>query len=116
LKPGGRLLATFFLFDGQARQTAPSLPDPTCFRYTTGGITTTGPNRGGLGAHDAEYVRKVLSEKGLEVGLSLLGSWRGGSEGPFWEDAVVSTKQPRHDVATGRPLPALHETAATASI
>jgi len=116
LKPGGRLLATFFLFDGQARQTAPSLPDPTCFRYTTGGITTTGPNRGGLGAHDAEYVRKVLSEKGLEVGISLLGSWRGGSEGPFWEDAVVSTKQPRHDVATGRPLPALHETAATASI
>lgn len=92
LKPGGRLLATFFLLDAESRKVTPTLADPHCFRYTVGGITTTGPNRDGLGAHDAEYVRTVLLKHGFEVGAPLLGSWRGRADGRFEEDALVGTK------------------------
>jgi SAM-dependent methyltransferase len=93
LKPGGRLLATFFLFDEEAREATHSLADPHCFRYRTGPITFTGPNRGGLGAYDEKYVRQVLGENGIEAGPPIFGSWRGRIGGRFWEDALVGIKQ-----------------------
>ena len=95
LKPGGRLLATFFLLDDAAGEVASSLADPHCFRYATGPITFAGPNRGGLGAHDEKYVRQVLREKGIEAGAPIFGSWRGRTGGRFWEDALVGMKQQR---------------------
>ncbi|HEV2840848.1 MAG TPA: class I SAM-dependent methyltransferase [Chthoniobacterales bacterium] len=93
LKPGGRLLATFFFLDEEAREVTHSLADPHCFRYPTGPITTTGPNRGGLGAYDEKYVREVLREEGIEAGPPIFGSWRGRSGGRFWEDALVGIKR-----------------------
>jgi SAM-dependent methyltransferase len=93
LKPGGRLLATFFLLDEESRQASRALADPHCFRYATGPITFTGPNRGGLGAYDEKYVRQVLRESGIEVGPPIFGSWRGRVDGRFWEDALVGIKQ-----------------------
>lgn len=95
LKPGGRLLTTFFLLDDEARKVTRSLADPHCFRYATGPITFTGPNRGGLGAYDEKYVRQVLREKGIEAGPPVFGSWRGRTGGRFREDALVGIKQPR---------------------
>ena len=93
LKPGGRLLATFFLRDEEDREVTYSLADPHCFRYRAGPITFTGPNRGGLGAYDEKYVRQVLREKGMEVGPPIFGSWRGGTDRSFWEDALVGIKR-----------------------
>jgi len=93
LKPGGRLLATFFILDEEAREASRSLADPHCFRYSTGPITFTGPNRGGLGAYDEKYVRQVLREKGIELGPPIFGSWRGRTGAGFWEDALVGIKQ-----------------------
>ena len=93
LKPGGRLLATFFLFDEEAGQATHSLGDPYCFRYRTGPITFMGPNRGGLGAYDEKYVRQVLRENGMEVGPAIFGSWRGRTGGRFSEDALIGIKQ-----------------------
>jgi ubiquinone/menaquinone biosynthesis C-methylase UbiE len=95
LKPGGRLLATFFLLDEDAREVTHSLADPHCFRYAAGPITSTGPNRGGLGAYDEKYVQEVLHKNGIEVGPPIFGSWRAQSDGRFWEDALVGIKQPR---------------------
>ncbi|HMG03998.1 MAG TPA: class I SAM-dependent methyltransferase [Chthoniobacterales bacterium] len=95
LKPGGRLLATFFLMDEEAREVTRSLADPHYFRYSTGPITFTGPNRGGLGAYDEEYVRQVLRRKGIEAGPPIFGSWRGRAGARFWEDALVGLKQQR---------------------
>jgi len=95
LKPGGRLLATFFLMDEEAREITRSLPEPHCFRYRTGPITTTGPNRGGLGAYEEKYLRQVLREKGIEIGQPIHGSWRGRAGGGFWEDSLVGMKQER---------------------
>jgi SAM-dependent methyltransferase len=95
LKPGGRLLATFFLLDEDAREVTHSLADPHCFRYATGPITFTGPNRGGLGAYDEKYVRQVLREKGIELGPPIFGTWRGRTGGCFKEDALVGIKQER---------------------
>jgi SAM-dependent methyltransferase len=95
LKPGGRLLATFFLLDEEAREITRSLPEPHCFRYRTGPITTTGPNRGGLAAYEERYVRHVLREKGIELGQAIHGSWRGRAGGSFWEDSLVGVKQKR---------------------
>jgi SAM-dependent methyltransferase len=95
LKPGGRLLATFFLLDEEAREITLSLADPHCFRYTTGPITTTGPNRGGLAAYDEKYVQDILRKNGIEVGPPIFGSWRERSGGRFREDAFVGIKLPR---------------------
>jgi SAM-dependent methyltransferase len=95
MKPGGRLLATFFLLDEEAREITRSLPEPHCFRYRTGPITTTGPNRGGLGAYDEKYVRHVLRGKGIAMGQAIHGSWRGRAGGSFWEDSLVGVKQTR---------------------
>jgi SAM-dependent methyltransferase len=93
LKPGGRLLATFFFMDDEATRITPSLPDPHCFRYRTGPITFAGPNRGGLGAYDEKYVREVFSTNGIEPGSPIFGSWRGTSGGRFSEDALVGIRQ-----------------------
>jgi len=93
LKSGGHLLATFFLLDEESRKATPYIAEPHCFRYAAGGITTTGPNRGGLGAHDENYVRNVFRENGIEVGKPLYGSWRGHANGRFEEDALVGTKR-----------------------
>ena len=93
LKPGGRLLATFFILEEEAREASRSLADPHCFRYSTGPIMFTGPNRGGLGAYDEKYVRQVLREKGIELGPPIFGSWRGRTGAGFWEDALVGIKQ-----------------------
>jgi SAM-dependent methyltransferase len=114
LKPGGRLLATFFLMDEEAREASRSLADPHCFRYSTGPITSTGPNRGGLGAYDEKYVRQVLREKGIELGPPIFGSWRGRTGGSFWEDALVGIKQERGQA--GREQTPVQGTAAMASI
>lgn len=93
LKPGGRLLATFFLLDEESRNASCTLADPHCFRYATGPITFTGPNRGGLGAHDEKYVRRVFRERGIEVGPPIFGSWRGRIDARLSEDALVGIKQ-----------------------
>jgi SAM-dependent methyltransferase len=93
LKPGGRLLVTFFLMDEEASEVTRSLPDPHCFRYRNGPITFTGPNRGGLGAYDEKYVRQVFVEKGIELGPPIFGSWRRPNAGRFSEDALVGIKQ-----------------------
>ena len=116
LKPGGRLLATFFLLDEEAREATRSLADPHCFRYPTGPIMTTGPNRGGLGAHDENYVRRVLREKGIEMGPPIFGSWRGRAGRRFCEDALVGIKQPRGQAGSEPASPAVQGTAAMASI
>lgn len=93
LKPGGRFLATFFLLDEESRQAVPSLADPHCFRYRSGEITTTGPNRGGLAAHEEEYVLEVIGKNGIEVEQPIRGTWSGRADGRLEEDAVFGTKR-----------------------
>ncbi len=116
LKPGGRLLATFFLLDEESLELTRSMPDPYCFRYRTGPITTTGPNRGGLGAFEDKYVRRVLREYGFELEPSILGQWRGRTECSFWEDALIALKQERAQAGDELTSPAVQTTVAMASI
>jgi SAM-dependent methyltransferase len=92
LKPGGRLLATFFLLDEEAREATLSLTDPHCFRYSTG----RSRSRGRTVAASALMMKICapgLREKGIELGPPIFGSWRGWTGAGFWEDALVGIKQ-----------------------
>jgi SAM-dependent methyltransferase len=94
LKPGGRLLATFYLLDAESRQLLPRLADPIAFRFAEGPIVSTSPHGAGLVAYDETYVRAVLERYGFELEPTVRGAWRG--------DAVNGAAGLREDAILGR--------------
>ena len=97
LKPGGRLLATFYLLDDESRPILPRLPPPLAFRFAAGPIVSTSPNGGGLVAYDAAHVQAVLERQGFVVEPIVRGTWRAGhdeapGEARLCEDVVIGRR------------------------
>jgi SAM-dependent methyltransferase len=98
LKPGGRLLATFFLLDEDARTILPRLAPPLAFRFAAGPVVSTSPNGQGLVAYDENHVRAVLGRHGFELEPTVRGGWReeqdepGGGPAGLREDAVIARR------------------------
>jgi SAM-dependent methyltransferase len=98
LKPGGRLLATFYLLDDEARPILPRLGPPLAFRFPAGPIVSTSPNGGGLVAYDEAHVRGVLERHGFVLEPTVRGTWRDeideapGGPPRLREDAMIGRR------------------------
>jgi len=97
LKPGGRLLATFYLLDDESRSILPRLAPPLAFRFPAGPIVSTSPNGGGLVAYDEAHVRAVLERRGFVMEAMVRGRWRDGNV-----EALGDRPRPREDAVIGR--------------
>jgi SAM-dependent methyltransferase len=97
LKPGGRLLATFYLLDEESREILPHLAPPLAFRFPEGPIVSTSPNGAGLVAYDETHVRAVLARHGFVLDPTVRGAWRDAPEGApgparLKEDAILGRR------------------------
>lgn len=97
LKPGGRLLATFYLLDDESRPLLTRLAPPLAFRFPEGPIVSSSPNGAGLVAYDEAHVRAVLERHGFVLEATVRGAWRDageGSPGParLREDAILGRR------------------------
>ncbi|MFT4587475.1 MAG: SAM-dependent methyltransferase [Candidatus Binatia bacterium] len=92
LAPGGRLLASFYLLNSDSPTASSSADERACFRYPTGDVTTSGPNLGGLAAHQSSYVQSVFAKHGIKANAPIEGSWRGNGGGGLAEDVVLGVR------------------------
>jgi SAM-dependent methyltransferase len=90
LRPGGRVLATFFLLDAEAREliaAGRSSQDP---RHPAGeGFATDPQVPERVIAFETEHVLRWVTERGLEVGSVLAGSWCGRPRYVSYQDMLI---------------------------
>jgi SAM-dependent methyltransferase len=85
LAPGGRMLATFFVLDGEAP--APAL----AFGPAAGGMAVVDPALPEEAvAYEAEWVLEALRAAGLDLVALHPGLWTGRDEGLSFQDVVIA--------------------------
>lgn len=92
VKPGGRILVTFFLLNDESLALAPHVPEPPYFRYPSGVVTTTEPDRGGVVAYREDYARGVFTQNGFELEPTYYGYWCGRQGDYASQDILVGTR------------------------
>jgi len=95
LRPGGRLLATFFLVDPEARALMAAAAGSLAFRETAPGVHTLLHRAGDVHfavAVDEDLARAWLAEAGLRVHEPVhRGAWCGRAEHVSYQDIVVAS-------------------------
>lgn len=92
LKPGGRLLATFFLINEESLRLIPQVPEAPYFLHPSGVVTTTEPDRGGVVAHQEDYARGVITRSGIELRPTYYGYWCERKSDYASQDMLIGTK------------------------
>lgn len=89
LRPGGRLLASFFLLDGE-----PQRPGSTpCFREREGPCACADPRDPEAAiACEREWLERALLGAGFQAIEVRRGSWRGGDPGLSFQDFVLARR------------------------
>ncbi len=95
LRPGGRLFASFFLVDDDARSAIEAGTSAISFSPTEDGAFTA--NRRDPDAavgHDEATIRGVLESSSIELSAEpLRGNWSGRSNTSRHQDIIVAVKQ-----------------------
>jgi SAM-dependent methyltransferase len=92
LKPGGRLLATFFLLDEEARKRQGEGGAEISFRHEHWPVSLSDPDRPEAAvAHDEGWIRDRLAEHGLRLREPVQrGTWSGRADGQGFQDVIVA--------------------------
>lgn len=92
LRPGGVLLATFFLLADDTRHRLEQTTSPLRFRERRGQAFVHDPRRPeAIVAYEEDWVRWVLQEAGLAILEPIrLGTWSGRADGASYQDVVVA--------------------------
>lgn len=94
LRPKGRCLATFFLFDDEARQSLQDGRSSLDFRFSRPGYRTTNERIPEAAvAYEEADVRRELERSGLRIVEVRYGVWSGRSDGVGWQDVVVAERR-----------------------
>lgn len=93
LKPGGRLLTTFYMLNEETTSSLLSVAPPLCFGFESGPVVTTQPHRGGLLAYQQAYVQEQMARCGFDCEPVSYGSWRSDSPGLRSEDRLIATRR-----------------------
>lgn len=92
LRPGGRLLASFFLLNEESLELIPHVPEPPYFLHPSGVVTTTESERRGVVAHQEEYARRVIVRNGIELDPTYYGYWCGRKGDYASQDLLIGTR------------------------
>lgn len=94
LRPGGRLLSTFFVLNEDSRAAMATARSPMSFEHERDGYWLVDPALPELAiAYEEERVRELHRRHGLEVAEPLhYGSWSGGADGGNYQDVIVATR------------------------
>lgn len=87
LKPGGKCLATFFLFgdeEPEGKYTFQYPKWPVCYERLTKPRLAV--------AYDEDWVTKLLKKKGFSLGI-YYGTWTGRQDGLSYQDIIVMRRQ-----------------------
>jgi SAM-dependent methyltransferase len=92
LRPGGRLLATFFLLDEATRSRLAASASPLRFADRCADAWVHEPRRPeAIVAYDLGWVRDSVAHAGLEIVEPIrFGTWSGRDEGASYQDVVVA--------------------------
>lgn len=88
LRPGGRVVATWFLYDEARMEAVMASQYPMTYRHDDVTIYNDAEDPLRAIAFDEAYVRRQIAGAGLEIERIEHGKWAGG-EGPEFQDVVV---------------------------
>lgn len=92
LKPGGRCLISFFLYNDEARSLLEAKAGKYNFKWQRDGFRTLNPIWPEIGvAYEESWVRNLYEATGLEVRETRYGSWCGRDTADF-QDLIVAVK------------------------
>lgn len=95
LKPGGKVLATFFLLDAVARRQVAQAQSTLNFTHALDGCMVIDPAVPEKAvAFDLEEIQALVQHQGLRIDWMKLGGWSGRPiEGPdYYQDLLILTK------------------------
>lgn len=92
LAPGGRVFATFFLFDAEAEAAIANGRADFAFAHTSEGARVEfAENPDHAVAHPRESILASFTALGLGMQAVLMGGWRGGT-GESYQDVIVARR------------------------